>query len=158
MITPGKLIRFLWIIWFVTACSQTDTTLDPTTQNQYLVGSTQLAQLTKEQTLAQLKQDATLFGGVSPDLFVQNGCTVYRLTYRTKNVDGSDITASGALLVPTKTGPLSLISIQHGTIFDETLAPSYYAPGTEAYTMGTLGAALGYLIAYPDYIGYGESK
>lgn len=158
MIASNRPLRFIWIIWLLTltACSQTSPT--PAPQDQYLVGSTQLAQLTKEQAVTQLKEAAALFGGISPGVFVQNGCTVYRLTYRTKNVDGSDITASGSLLVPTKTGALSLISIQHGTIFDEKQAPSYYAPNTEAYTVGTLGASLGYLVAYPDYIGYGESK
>ncbi|WP_080238797.1 alpha/beta hydrolase family protein [Spirosoma rigui] len=158
--SPASLVRLLWIVWIVavSSCSQTDTPPTPADQDKYLVGSTQLAQLTKDQTLAQLTQSAALFGGVSPSLFVQNGCTVYRLTYRTKNVDGSDVTASGALLVPIKTGPLPLMSIQHGTIFTEQEAPSNYAPGTESYTVGTLAAALGYIVAYPDYLGYGESK
>ena len=43
-------------------------------------------------------------------------------------------------------------------MFTETDAPSYFTPNTESTTVGILGAALGYLIVYPDYIGYGASK
>ncbi|WP_236648694.1 MULTISPECIES: alpha/beta hydrolase family protein [Spirosoma] len=161
MISTVKSFRYVWVLWLavvLTACDNS-TTDTPTPQNQYLVGNSQIAQLTKEQVVTQLSPfSAQLGGGIPIASFIQYGCTVHRITYKTKNVDGTDITASGAVLVPTRTGAFSAISVQHGTIFDEKEAPSYFVAGGESATVGVLGAALGYLVIYPDYIGYGESK
>ncbi len=164
MLILRKHARYVWLLWLITLAACTKST-DPTpAQNEYLVSSTEVAKLTKEQVIAQLGPFASQLGGVPLTAFVQNGCTQYRLTYKTKGADGNDVTASGAVLVPTqangtpKAGPLSALSIQHGTLFNEPDAPSYFAPNTESTTVGVLGAALGYLVIYPDYIGYGASK
>lgn len=160
-----KHVHYVWLLWLITLAACTNSTDTPTpVQNQYLVSSTEVAKLTKEQVVAQLGPVASQLGGVPLTPFIQNGCTQYRLTYKTKGSDGADVTASGAVLVPTqangtpKAGPLSALSIQHGTLFNEPDAPSYFAPNTESTTVGVLGAALGYLVVYPDYIGYGASK
>ena len=164
MLILRKHVHYVWLLWLITlgGCS---TSSDPTpVQNQYLVSSTEVAKLTRDQVVAQLAPLAAQLGGSSLTAFVQNGCTEYRLTYTTKGPDGTNITASGAVLVPMqadgtpKSGVLSALSIQHGTMFTETDAPSYFAPNTESTTVGVLGAALGYLVVYPDYIGYGASK
>lgn len=159
MLFSTKSFRYIWVIWVVAlaACDRTTDTLTPE-QNKYLVSSTQVAKLSREQVTSQLSAFGSQFGGLPVSALVQNGCILHRLTYRTKNVDGTEITASGAVVVPDKSGALSAISIQHGTIFDETEAPSYFTPNTESSTVGVLGAALGYLVVYPDYIGYGASK
>jgi pimeloyl-ACP methyl ester carboxylesterase len=160
MLFLRKNIHFVWVLWtlvFVTACDRTTDPVAPA-QNQYLVSNTQVAQYTREQVVTQLGSFGTQTGGLPLAALVQNGCTLHRLTYTTKNADGTDLTASGAVLVPTKTGPLSAISIQHGTIFNEADAPSYFAPNTESTTAGILAAAVGYLVVYPDYVGYGASK
>lgn len=85
---------------------------------------------------------------------------VYKLTYSTLNTDGQTITASGALLVPSVPQALSLISYQHGTIrpADENRAPSYYSASSELYSAVSVLASTGYVVAAPDYIGYGASK
>ncbi len=93
-------------------------------------------------------------------LLVQREIQAYRIVYKTKNTDNTDINASGILLVPK---PLSgetfpLVSQQHGTIFDESQSPSYFASTSEAGTIGALFASSGYIVSFPDYIGYGESK
>lgn len=160
MLSSIKQTRFLWVVWLMvllTACDRTTDTPTPE-PNQYLVSSTQVAKLSREQVTSQLSAFGTQFGGIPVSAIVQNGCVLHRLTYKTKNVDGAEITASGAVIVPDKTGPVSALSVQHGTIFDETDAPSYFKANTESSTVGVLGAALGYLIVYPDYIGYGASK
>ncbi|RYF59285.1 MAG: phospholipase, partial [Cytophagaceae bacterium] len=85
---------------------------------------------------------------------------MYRVTYTTTNTDGTSITASGALLIPTVNAgtAIPLLSIQHGTITSDDGAPSNYQSGSEAYTFGSVFASQGYIIAAPDYIGYGASK
>jgi len=165
MLVLRKNIRFVWILCLATlaACSSSTDTPTPV-QNQFLVSSTEVAKLTRDQVVTQLTPLAAQLGGSTLTAFVQNGCTEYRLTYKTKGADGADLTASGAVLVPTQTdgtpklGVLSALSVQHGTLFSEPDAPSYFAPNTESTTVGVLGAALGYLVVYPDFIGYGASK
>ncbi|WP_026261922.1 alpha/beta hydrolase family protein [Spirosoma panaciterrae] len=91
-------------------------------------------------------------------VFIHYGIKAYRLEYMTTNTDGKPVKASGALLIPVTTGAVPLLSMQHGTITSETDAPSNFGPSSEAYTFGSVFASQGYIIAAPDYIGYGASK
>ncbi len=88
----------------------------------------------------------------------QFGIKVYRLTYTTTNTDGRAIVASGAVLVPQTTQALPMVSMQHGTIGSDDQAPSYYRSSSEAYSFGSMFASVGYIVAAPDYIGYGASN
>ncbi len=90
-------------------------------------------------------------------LFVRYGVKVYKLTYTTTNTDGKTTTASGVLLVPDATTKVPLVSYQHGTILSDTDAPSNYQSSSEVYLYTTVFSSLGYIIAAPDYIGYGAS-
>ncbi len=143
----------LWIILLVASC----TPKDPNPANTYLVSSEKITQLTKEQIITQLTQSG-LAAGVPVSVFIQNGCTVYRLTYHTKNTDGMAIDASGLVLVPDRSGALSMMSVQHGTILTNSQAPSVFTAGSEATLVGPFAAALGYIVVYPDYLGYGASQ
>jgi len=51
-----------------------------------------------------------------------------------------------------------MIGQQHGTIFNDAEAPSNFGPASEAYQFGTIFSSNGFIIACPDYIGFGESK
>ena len=51
-----------------------------------------------------------------------------------------------------------MISQQHGTLFTEAEAPSNFGPESEAYQFATVFASTGFIIACPDYIGYGASQ
>lgn len=100
------------------------------------------------------------FSGASAPLqfFIRYGIKAYRLEYTTTNTDGKVVKASGALLVPVAPTALPLLSMQHGTITSDSDAPSNFESGSEAYTYGSVFASQGYIIAAPDYIGYGASK
>ena len=124
----------------------------PNTPNT-LVSSTLIGQFTTDQLRTRLTGVTTALRGL-----VRYPISVYRITYTTTNTDGKSITASGALMVPTVTTSIPMLSIQHGTITSDDGAPSNYREGSEAYTFGSLFAAQGYIIAAPDYIGYGASK
>lgn len=152
-------IRSIWlllgIVW-VSACSTPDT---PTPEsNAYLVETTVVADLDAAALRASLNQ-ALGPQGAAFTLLVRSGVKQLRLTYKTKDMEGKEVIASGALILPTgfPSVPLPLASIQHGTLFDESEAPSYFKPGTES-TFGTLFAGAGFIIAMPDYLGYGASK
>ncbi len=140
-----------------TGCKTTQTdVVDP--QPKTLVSATAVAQY----TTAQLSTRYTaLFGSFAPLItgqYLKNSITVYKVVYRTTNTDGKEIQASGALIVPTVTGSIPMMSIQHGTIRTDDDAPSNNGSGSDTYTYGSLFSSYGYIVALPDYIGYGTSK
>lgn len=120
-----------------------------------LVSSTLIGQFTTDQLRSRFTGTNVAF-----QLFIRYPISVYRVTYTTTNTDGKSITASGALMIPTVNAGTSvpMLSIQHGTITSDDGAPSNYQSGSEAYTFGSVFASQGYIIAAPDYIGYGASK
>jgi hypothetical protein len=154
-------VTLLFVGLNLTNCKQSEpdiTQAAPTT----LVNSTQIGSFTK----AQLTQRIAAAGIVDPQvtaflgLLLQRDIQVYRITYKTKNTDGAEITASGALIVPVAIGTetFPMVSQQHGTITSEAQAPSNYSDASEAASIGSLFASNGYILSCPDYIGYGESK
>jgi pimeloyl-ACP methyl ester carboxylesterase len=123
-------------------------------QPQVLVSSTLVKELTKEQLIAAIGSSL----GSQASLFIRSGVKQYKVVYKTKNTDGTEIQASGAVIIPTGiTTPLSLVSYQHGTIFDDKQAPSYFTADGEG-TLASVIATIGYIVAAPDYIGYGASN
>jgi fermentation-respiration switch protein FrsA (DUF1100 family) len=147
-----KRIYWFLAIWLlVWGCKPKDGP-DPN-KNSFLVESSLITELSQDQLRQQLQALNPLIAA-----FVRNGVKAYRITYKTKNTDGKEITASGALVVPVTTQPAAMVSVQHGTITDDAQAPSYFNSSSEAYLVGSLFGSLGYIIAYPDYIGYGASK
>ncbi|MCF2444269.1 phospholipase [Dyadobacter sp. CY345] len=141
----------IWSLLLLTACSDNDNPVDPapSEENKYLVSSTFIKNSTRDDILK-----------INPLLafYVKNDIKVYKITYKTKNTDGSDIIASGAILMPVTDQPVSMISVQHGTITSDDAAPSNFKDGSEAATFGSVFGSIGYIISYPDYIGYGASK
>ena len=136
-----------------TAC-QPLSVVDRATPTRTLVSSA----LVTDVPAAQLRSRYT---GVSAVLqfLVRYGVRVYRLEYATTNTDGTRIKASGAVIIPVgPTTAMPMLSMQHGTIQSDSDAPSNFGPGSEAYTLGSLFASQGYIIAAPDYIGYGASS
>ncbi len=147
--TKRIVYSFILFVFVLNSCKDTDTK----PQNKNLVSGTLVKEFTKEQFIAQLGQL-----GSNVALFVRSGVKTYKIVYKTKNTDGTEIQASGALIVPTGlTEALPLASIQHGTILTDTEAPSYFNLESEA-AIGAFMASTGYITVMPDYIGYGESK
>ncbi|WAC10404.1 alpha/beta hydrolase family protein [Dyadobacter pollutisoli] len=135
------------------ACKTDNNPVPPVEENQYLEESNVITELSKDKIIQQVSSLAPFVSG-----YVKNDVKVYKLTYKTKNTDGVEITASGALILPVTDQPVSMISVQHGTIRDDSSAPSNFSDNSEAASFGSLFGSMGYIIAYPDYIGYGASK
>ncbi|AFK04810.1 phospholipase/Carboxylesterase [Emticicia oligotrophica DSM 17448] len=143
----------LTLVFITWSCEKT-TKVDP--QPQTLVSSTLVKELSKEQLIAALGSSL----GAQASLFIRSGVKQYKIVYKTKNTDGTEIQASGALIVPsgtTSSDALPLVSYQHGTIFDDKQAPSYFTTDGEG-TIASVLATLGYIVSAPDYIGYGASN
>jgi Secretory lipase len=151
------------VILWISSCKKDSTTDSaPLSPAKYLVSSTLIGEYTK----AQLEPRATAFSGGTANssamLFalslLKNDIKAYKIVYKTKNTDGTEIEASGALIVPKTTNSLPMISQQHGTIRTDLQAPSNYQPNSEAYLTASFFGSNGYIISCPDYIGYGVSK
>ncbi len=152
MLRKGGALLTLSLFLFVTACNNTtDGPVKP--QNQYLVDSSPIVTLSR----ADIAKNLVGFDPLISNLLA-NGVKAYRLTYKTKNTDGKEITASGALILPDTDKEVAMVSVQHGTITSDEQAPSNFKENSEANTVGATLGALGYIISYPDYIGYGASK
>ena len=144
-------ITFTLLVW---SCDQS-TTSDPDPEPVVLVSSTLVKEYTKEQLIAALGNQGQTYA-----LFIRGGVKQYKIVYKTKNTDGTEIQASGGIAVPVianLTESLPLASYQHGTIFSDVDAPSYFNIEGEG-TLASLLSTLGYIVAAPDYIGYGTSK
>ena len=132
----------------------TDTPAPTAPSTTALVSSTLIGEYSTA-TLASRVSAIPLAGAL-----VQYPIKVYRLTYRTRTPEGQETTASGAVLVPTATTALPVLSYQHGTLTpsSENQAPSYYAQGSDVWSVVSVLASTGYVVSAPDYLGYGASK
>ena len=88
--------------------------------------------------------------------------TVHRIVYKTTLENGVQVTATGTVLVPKQltptTKPYPLLSYQHGTAFSNADALSSGNMAVAAFSYQLLYATHGYIVASPDYIGYGEAR
>ncbi|SKC87179.1 alpha/beta hydrolase family protein [Ohtaekwangia koreensis] len=103
--------------------------------------------------LEMLKTFAQLAGQEQFTPLVKYSVKTYTLVYETE-YNGKSIKASGSIYVPqglTQKAPL--ISLQHGTTFLKSEAPSVSSSPTGMEYF----ASAGYIAIMPDFIGYGES-
>lgn len=150
------------VFFLLNGCGNSSTS-DPTPQeNKYLVSSSLIGEYSK--SALQSRADG-LGGGLSSPvvtIFVNSllkyNIKAYKIIYKTKNTDGTEIQASGALIIPSTTEAVPMISQQHGTIRTDAQAPSNYQSSSEAYSIASIFGSNGYIIACPDYIGYGVSN
>jgi pimeloyl-ACP methyl ester carboxylesterase len=86
-----------------------------------------------------------------------SGAACYKLSYETPNPAGTLVHASGLVCLPT-TGSSNrpVVSYQHGTIFQDSDAPSNLSTSSEGL-IGAALAGLGFIAVLPDYLGFGES-
>jgi pimeloyl-ACP methyl ester carboxylesterase len=148
-----KFLKYLSVALFliVLGCKKTENEVQ--TPPPFLVSATLVKEYTKDELITALGQAGPQFA-----ILVKNGVKQYKIVYNTTNTDGKTIQASGALIVPVGiTDASSLLSYQHGTIFDDEDAPSYLTIDGEGQ-IATVLASFGYIVAAPDYIGYGASN
>ena len=153
-------LHYLWLfaaLLAAPACKSNapdPTVTAPAVETAVLAGSTLIGEYSAA-TLASRASSVPLVGAL-----VQYPIRVYRLTYRTHTPEGQETTASGAVLVPVATTALPVLSYQHGTLLpgSESQAPSYYAQGSDVWSIVSILASTGYVVSAPDYLGYGASK
>jgi alpha-beta hydrolase superfamily lysophospholipase len=93
------------------------------------------------------------------------GVDVHQLRYNTVDVQGSAITASGALMIPTGAdatcqGPRPVVSYAHGTQVERAfnIANLTDPDNVEGLLIAVVFAARGYIVIAPNYAGFDTSS
>jgi pimeloyl-ACP methyl ester carboxylesterase len=132
----------------LTACTDDATSTIPE-KKSYFVSAEQTATI----SLPVLQSYAQMSGETEFAKLLKFGVTRYDINYRT-TFKGATVEASGILYVPKGlSDEAPLISLQHGTEFRKSDAPSASSnpTGMEYF------ASAGYIAFMPDFIGYGQS-
>ncbi|HKJ78042.1 MAG TPA: prolyl oligopeptidase family serine peptidase, partial [Prolixibacteraceae bacterium] len=87
---------------------------------------------------------------------VKHGVIIYSIKYNT-TFKGENVVASGLACVPIGEGPFPVMSYQNGTNTLHSEAPSVN-PDRDLYLLLEFAASTGYIIALPDYLGFGASE
>lgn len=148
-----RILAFLssFLSFFLLGCNVGDIPVLPT-----LLGSSQLA-FYPNTTLRKIASfnDSLIYKPTDYEV------TIHRISYRTTLADGTPVTASGIVYVPnqltTAKRPYPLLSYQHPTAFSDAEVPSGVNFSSPTFSYPLYFATNGYIVACPDYVGYGSS-
>lgn len=100
------------------------------------------------------------FKDIETPKFTEN-INLYKLVYTSVDEFGKPIELSGLVAMPVSGAPKGLVVYMHGTLWDRNNSPSRMTSKTKSAAHFFELAAFatgGYAIAFPDYIGLGDSK
>lgn len=144
----NKILIIIFLSFFFYSCSpENNNPLQP--EQKVLISS----EYKKEFTIDELQQLSTVLG---LNLDFKYPIDAYKIVYYTKDATGSQIKASGLILIPINIDALpSIISFQHGSYSKKSdgAASNLGFAGIEAL----YPASFGYIVFAADYIGFGES-
>ena len=108
-----------------------------------------------------LDTDTPAFTGVSATYTpAANGVDLYRVTYPSvvPEENNRPIVATGLVALPRNaSGPLPVVSYQHGTVYGKEEVPSFPEQSPETQLAIALFAGQGYALIGADYFGMGDS-
>lgn len=141
---------------FIASCNDNDGN-EPEPTASHLIDS----ELVYSATAAEIKLLVPFYG---LDLDVNEfkyDVDMYKVTYKT-TFKGSDITASGLIVLPKTEQEVGMLSFQHGTITTDSDAPSNFSSSdsdavANALLYGSVSSS-GFITVIPDYLGFGASS
>ena len=151
-----KTLRILALFLIIINCSKSDETNEskPVVNNKYLISS-ELLRSHSASILGIVASAVVSLDDLSAPL---KNIEAYKIKYKTTDIDGSEIEASGVVFVPQGDAEMPIVSYQHGTISDNDNAPSNVENlGNDEYTIMAVFSSFGFVVSMPDYIGYGDS-
>ncbi|NLN61433.1 MAG: alpha/beta fold hydrolase [Myxococcales bacterium] len=151
-----KLLPYLLLclLWTAAACDADNSASDTPSAEPHSATPWKTYSLSQVQSTLQMA--ALLFPELQPvAASASHDVTVYQVTYATTLGD-APITASGLLSIPHSQGDFPILSFQNGTNTCHAQAPSAN-PDAMLYNIISFAASLGYIVAIPDYIGFGAS-
>ena len=151
-----KSLLLLFFISTFSSCGLFDDDDDKKPVDIYLVSYEKHKTYSVSQIRALLSSYAIIF----PDLNniiekVEHSIDVYKITYTTE-FNGKFVTASGLVSVPLTKGTYPVISYQNGTNTLHADAPTV-KPDYQLYMLLEFIASTGFVVAVPDYLGFGKS-
>ncbi len=109
-----------------------------------------------------LTVDTPAFSGIGVTYTpARTAVNLYRVTYNSVVPERGNkpIVATGLVAIPDgATGPLPVVSYQHGTVYEKTQVPSFPEQSPETQLMIAQFAAQGYVLIGADYFGMGTSR
>ena len=136
----------------ISACSDKDDPAPPVEEK-----SLAEATLTSSRTAAELQFFIQLSGlNVDPSILA-NDVDVYNVVYKTTYKD-DEIEASGLIILPKATAAVPMVSFHHGTIVQQSQAPSVQTTTSAEIISYAALASMGFVTVVPDMIGFGVSK
>jgi hypothetical protein len=157
MVTNKSFGKTAFLVFFVLLFSGSCKKEEGSTSYEYFVSKELL--LTFDQTyINNLLSSAS---GSLPEIIslkplVKSGINVYRIVYTT-TIDGVKTDISGLVCVPVTGGEYPVLSFQNGTNTVNAYSPSEFAISYN-YQFIEIIASMGYIVAIPDYPGFGESS
>ncbi|MCK3685680.1 lipase family protein [Maribellus sp. YY47] len=150
------LLLFILISIAFSACDRFDDEKVDGTENEYLVEENFVVAYQQSVISANMNVAALLYPEISAitDKFT-SGVEVYKITYNT-TFEGEAVVASGLVCLPTAAGTYPLMSFQNGTNTLHSAAPSEN-PNGDLFQKLEMMASSGFVIAIPDYLGFGAS-
>lgn len=136
---------------------------DPVAEDSVLVSYEKVTSLSStviQLAIASMESSYPDADGLSE--LVKSGVNVYKITYKT-SFAGDELVASGLVAIPSVSGNFPLLSFQNGTNVLYSDAPSNnYAldltdPENTTVVLESM-ASLGFVVAIPDYPGFGSSE
>lgn len=154
-------VLFLFVVAFSGCKHDSDDPVEP--QNEALVSYEKVTELsagTIQLAIAALTSAYPDASGLSA--LVQSGVEVYKITYLT-TFEGEELVASGLVAVPALSGNFPLLSFQNGTnvLYSEAPTENYILDWTDPDNTTVVlesMASLGFVVAIPDYPGFGSSE
>lgn len=139
------------VTWFFSSCSPSDVPPPPVLLNAVQVIYYDNAALKRISTT----NDSLVYQAADYKV------SVNRISYQTTLADGTTITASGVVYIPDQLTPTRkpypLLSFQHPTAFSNAEVPTGYNYGADRFSYQLYFATHGYIVACPDYVGYGDA-
>ncbi len=109
-----------------------------------------------------LTVDTPAFAGIDvPYTAAKNAVTLYRVTYNSVVPERGNkpIVATGLVAIPEGiTGPLPMVSYQHGTVYEKTQVPSFSRAIARNAIDDRPVCGQGYVLIGADYFGMGSSQ
>lgn len=144
-------VMLVFVLSF-TGCKGTD---EFEVAQNYYVSSLKLASYEP----SNIKKELSDYGMAALDSKIKYKVALYKVTYKTY-FEGDTIVASGTICIPENAGKkdkFPILSYQHSTVLVKNDAPSV---GYENFDNKFLNyvASMGYIVAIPDYIGFGSTS
>lgn len=156
MVSNKSIRKILLLVFFVVLAFSSCRKEDSSPEYKYYVSSEIVMTYNQAYINSLISTAAVTIPGIETlTPFVKSDVNVYRVVYSTK-IDGVSTNVSGLLCVPLTAGEYPVLSFQNGTNTVNAYSPSEF-PLSYSYQFIEIIASMGYVVAIPDYPGFGES-